>query len=91
MAMARLCANLTNDGYIEENIRRVKFIAFIVDHGARPNSQKEATWVKHQLISWGIPVNWAPIDCQLTQARTKSHDFEREMASRSGFTTIIEF
>lgn len=53
MAMASLCASLKKKYGLEDNIRRFKFHAFIVDHGVRPNSLKEAKWVQRELFSWG--------------------------------------
>lgn len=90
MAMTRLCANLTEGRNPEQNVRRFKFHAFIVDHGVRPKSHKEAMWVQRQIMSWGIPFNSILAHRWLTQARNKCRDFEDHMASRWRCSAFIE-
>lgn len=57
MAMASLCAYLRHDRKLQENFTYRYFHAFIVDHGVRHNSHKEAIRVGRQLASWGILLN----------------------------------
>lgn len=90
MAMASLCATLNRARDLEHNVTRIKFQAFIVNHGVRPDSLAEATWVKQQLNSWGMLFHPILVDCWLTEARTHRQNFGRKMASRWRCAAIIK-
>jgi hypothetical protein len=54
MAMAKLCSQVKYARKLNKHLGYKLFHAFIVDHGVRPNSAKEAIRVGQELVSWGI-------------------------------------
>lgn len=55
MALARLCQDLTTSNESNRNTE-ASFHAFVVNHWARPDSDREALLVQDQLRTWGIEV-----------------------------------
>jgi hypothetical protein len=81
MAMAKLCSELRRNRGMQKGLIFRRFHAFIVDHGVRPNSHKEALWVGRQLRSWGTKLTRVTKSgYRLTPARNTILHFEYRMA-----------